>query len=213
MEYFILSHPLTRPLYSFLNECNNTSLEKEILDCGAGGRRPPLTIFYQQGYKTHGIDISDHALNLAEKFCQEQKIQLNITKGDMREIPFDDESLSFVYSLNTIVHLSKSDTIIAIKEFERILKPNGLCYVNFDSVDSPACGQGQEVNQGEWMIVLDDGTEVTHSFYADDEPDKLFNNFKILRKEKRSISLPIDIGGWRDGGWQNADISYILKKK
>ncbi|WP_425449095.1 hypothetical protein [Dethiothermospora halolimnae] len=42
--------------------CNNTDLEKKVLDCGAGGNRPHLTMFYEQGYKTKGIEISDKSL-------------------------------------------------------------------------------------------------------------------------------------------------------
>ncbi|MGC1120504.1 MAG: hypothetical protein WBA22_05365 [Candidatus Methanofastidiosia archaeon] len=58
----ILSHPLERPLYAFLRECNASSLEKEVLDCGAGGERPPLALFYEYGYKTLGIDTSDEQI-------------------------------------------------------------------------------------------------------------------------------------------------------
>ncbi|MFW9917073.1 MAG: class I SAM-dependent methyltransferase [Candidatus Thorarchaeota archaeon] len=212
----ILSHPLRRPLYGFLKEIEASTLKKEILDCGAGGAMVPLALFKALGYKTHGLEISDHALNLARKFCEEREINfddLDIRKGDMRNIPFEDNSLSFVYSLNTIAHLTKKDTMIAMKEIERIMKPNGLCFVNFASVDAPGCGQGRELNKGEWVMVLDDGEEVLHSFYEENEADSYFRNFEIIRKEMRAVSLPIDKGGWRGGGWQSADICYIAQKR
>ena len=62
MNSFVLSHPLRRTLYSFLKECNKSSLEKIILDCGAGGTVGPLVIFHEYGFKTFGIDISDSAI-------------------------------------------------------------------------------------------------------------------------------------------------------
>ncbi|MBU7016424.1 MAG: hypothetical protein HXS44_02860 [Theionarchaea archaeon] len=34
-----ISHPLGRPLYALLRECNGYPLEKEVLDCGAGGEK------------------------------------------------------------------------------------------------------------------------------------------------------------------------------
>jgi ubiquinone/menaquinone biosynthesis C-methylase UbiE len=56
---------------------------------------------------------------------------LNIFLGDMRNIPFASESFSFVFSFNAIFFMTKADVAIARHEIERVLKPNGLCYVNF----------------------------------------------------------------------------------
>lgn len=212
----ILSHPLRRPIYGFLKEVEASILEKEVLDCGAGGVMVPIALFNAVGYKTHGLEISDHSLNLARKFCEEHEINfrdLDIRKGDMRDIPFEDNSLSFVYSLNTIAHLTKKDTSIAMKEIERVMKPNGLCFVNFASVDAPGCGQGRELNKGEWVMTLDDGEEVLHSFFEENEADRYFRNFEIIRKETRVVSLPIDKRGRGGGGWQSADICYIAQKR
>ncbi|MHA1435593.1 MAG: hypothetical protein ACTSO7_17270 [Candidatus Heimdallarchaeota archaeon] len=47
------------PVLFFKNECNKIEMEKTVLDCGAGGRRPPLALFYKDGYKTAGIE-DDH---------------------------------------------------------------------------------------------------------------------------------------------------------
>jgi ubiquinone/menaquinone biosynthesis C-methylase UbiE len=211
----ILSHPLRRPLYDFLKESEASTLEKEVLDCGAGGAMVPLALFNALGYKTHGLDVSDHSLALARKFCEEHELSfedLDIRKGDMRDIPFEDNSLSFVYSLNTITHLTKKDAAIAMKEIERVLKPDGLCFVNFGSVDAPGCGQGRELNRGEWVMTLDNGEEVLHSFFEENEADDYFRHFEIIRKEIRRISLPIDKRDSWGGGWQSADICYIAQK-
>jgi len=45
------------PLYRFLVYCNDSKLDKAVLDCGAGGSCPPLSLFYEYGYKTHGIEF------------------------------------------------------------------------------------------------------------------------------------------------------------
>jgi len=55
------------PLYTFLRYCESSKLEKEILDCGAGGKEPPLYIFHQFGYKTHGVDISEEQVEKAQR--------------------------------------------------------------------------------------------------------------------------------------------------
>jgi ubiquinone/menaquinone biosynthesis C-methylase UbiE len=217
MKPFILSHPLVRPLYGFLRECNESSMEKIVLDCGAGGRFPPLALFYQWGYKTYGIDISDGEIQLAQKFCQENNITLNILKGDIRHIPFNDESMSFVYSINTVFHLSKADTAAALQEMERVLKPSGLLFVNFTSVDDVAFGDGQKVGTGEYIQDYEwylDIVKEGHvcSYYEYDEPDKYFSNFEIIRKEKRISELQIERNHPAGGDWQSADICYIGQK-
>ena len=59
------------PLYEFLRQCNASSLSKNILDCGAGGSQPPLSLFYQYGYQTFGIEIAEKPLEEAQRFCTE----------------------------------------------------------------------------------------------------------------------------------------------
>lgn len=217
MKSIILSHPLVRPLYGFLRECNASPLEKVILDCGAGGDNPPLALFYEYTYTTYGIDISDEQLELAHAFCRENNMELNITKGDIRCIPFEDESLSFVYSINTICHLTKKDTATTVKEMERVLKREGLCFVNFVSVDDVMFGQGKKVGKGEFIQEEDWYPGIAKeghvcSYYEDEEPDEYFHNFEIIRKEKRISELQIERDHPEGGGWQIADICYTAKK-
>jgi ubiquinone/menaquinone biosynthesis C-methylase UbiE len=123
-----------------LRQCNASSLEKQILDCGAGGREPPLALFYQYGYQTYGIEIAEEALSEATRFCRERAMHLNIFRGDMRHIPFTSESFSFVYAFNSIMFMTKPDVALSMGEIERVLKPGGLVYVNFVSVDEPDKG-------------------------------------------------------------------------
>ena len=104
------------PIYKFLHFTEESGLEKNILDCGAGGNLPPLLLFYQYGYQTAGIDISRESLERADKFTEEHGIDLNIIPGDMRELEFNDQSFSFAYSYNSIFHLNKEEIKHSINE-------------------------------------------------------------------------------------------------
>ena len=136
------------PLYKFLRFCNQEDLEKEVLDCGAGGACPPLGLFAENGYKTLGIEFDDSQLEKADRFAKEHNLKLNILKGDMRKLPFKDESISFVYSYNSIFHMKKEDVLKSIDELKRVLKPGGLLFVNFLSVNDFRYGEGEEVGKG-----------------------------------------------------------------
>ena len=85
-------------VYSFLQfirhyqQIGGKKLGNRILDVGTGGRRPPLGLFHEHSFDTWGIDISENQLELAEKFAQEHEMHINLSLGDMRAIPFDDDS-------------------------------------------------------------------------------------------------------------------------
>ena len=196
----------TTPLYGFIRQCNETPLEKTVLDCGAGcdrERAPPLFLFYQQGYKTYGIEIGDDALAGAIAFIKEKNVPLDIIRGDMRRIPFGNEAFSFVYSFNAISFMTKPDIEQAMHEMERVLRPNGLCFVNFDSVDDPDRRPFRKNGFTRRLL-----RSKRFSQYRDNEADKYFNNFEILRKEKRLIEKLFS--GERI---KQAYIDYIARKR
>jgi len=152
------------------------------LDCGAGGDHPPLALFRRFGYTTTGIDVNPEAVKKAAAFCERAGTELGISEGDMREIPFSDGSFSFVYSYNAIGFMTKPDIAIAMSEMERVLRPAGLCYVNFDSVDDP---DRSEFSESSFVREVLRSRRFAH--YEDDEADAYFDGFTILRKEKRLV--------------------------
>lgn len=171
------------PLYEFLRQCNESGLERIILDCGAGSHAltpPPLSIFYESGYRTFGVEIQEEALRDAHRFCVKSGMHLNIMGGDMRSLPFKDESFSFVYSFNAIFFMTKEDIARALKEMERVLRPNGLLYVNFKSADDPDKSPFCESAPLKHLL----GSE-GFSFHEDSEADAYFSHFDILLKEKK----------------------------
>jgi SAM-dependent methyltransferase len=192
------------PLYEFLRLCNASSLPKEVLDCGAGGSRPPLSLFYQYGYKTYGIEIAEVALDEAQKFSAENSMPLDIIYGDMRSIPFSSKRFSFIYSFNAIDFMTKPDIAVSMREITRVLKTDGLCYVNFLSVDDaetwePFCKTGPAVN-------LLKSERFAH--FEDNEADVYFEDYDVVRKEKRLIDKL-----WEGKLRRRAEIEYIVRKK
>ena len=195
-------------LYRFLSHCNDSPLEKVILDCGAGGSRPPLAMFYENGYKTHGIEISETNLKKALRFCRDNNMELGIVLGDMRELPFASESISFVYSYATICHMSREDAGHAIKEIWRVLKQSGLCYVTFCVFDDRTSSEeDKRPGPGEYPYE-DEGERGIHTLYDDTEPDRFFDDFKLLHRVRRRIE---NFTGEERDAW--AEIEYIARKE
>jgi ubiquinone/menaquinone biosynthesis C-methylase UbiE len=172
-------------LFLFLKFCEQSKLQKNVLDCGAGGEMPPLYVFRMCGYKTHGIDVCEEQIRKARIFCRHKGIDLGIERGDMRDLVFEDFSFSFAYSHNTIFHMPKKEIATAMKEMKRVLKRDGILYVNFLSIDDSEFGRGKQVGQREF-IQEEHGEKALHSYFEDDEPNGYFDGFEILVKQKRA---------------------------
>lgn len=176
------------PVYSFLSFINNKLEEgqsldgRKILDCGAGGAKPPVALFSQFGMEPYGIDISDRQLKLADEFCRENNVSVNMIKADARQIPFGDDYFDYVYEQYAICHLTKRGIATAIDEMYRVLKPGGLCMLGMISTETwPQFGIERE--KGEFWSTDEEFGEVVHSFFDDDEADSLVDRFEIIKKE------------------------------
>jgi len=196
-------------LLLFLRFCEDSKLERKILDCGAGGRMPPLYIFHMFGYKTQGVDISEEQIRKARAFCEEKGVDLGIKKGDMRHLPFEDSSFGFTYSHDTICHMTKKEIAIAMGEMKRVLKKDGLLYVNFFSTEDSRFGEGEKVGDGEFVHDEHGGKEL-HSYFKDDEPDRFFVGLEILAKQKRVLETSATESEKKK---VRAYLDYIARKK
>lgn len=195
------------PLYRYLLLCENSQLEKTILDCGSGGSMPPLSLFKKYGYETNGIEFNDNQLDLANEFAKSQDEELNIIKGDMRELSFESNSISFVYSYNSIFHMRKKDIKKSLDEMIRVIKQDGLMFINFLSTDDFRSGVGNDLGNLE-LEQEEDGEMVIHSYFTLDEAENYFQGMQILFKETRIVERVFE-GEWIKQGF----VDYILRKK
>jgi ubiquinone/menaquinone biosynthesis C-methylase UbiE len=194
------------PLYRFLAFCNDVNLDKVVLDCGAGGECPPLSLFFEYGYTTIGIDSNIGQIEMAEIYAKSKGQDLNIMQGDMRRLSFESESISFVYSYNSVFHMTKTDVEKSIIEMKRVLIPGGLLFVNFLTTKDFRCGQGAVVGENQFEQ-FDDGFPVIHSYYEENEPEQLFNYMYTLYKEDRVMERIYQSERIRQGF-----VDYILRK-
>ncbi|MFH1290648.1 MAG: class I SAM-dependent methyltransferase [Nanoarchaeota archaeon] len=99
--------------------------KKRVLDfgCGVGRLTQALAPFFKESY---GVDISENMIKKAReynKFGNKCKYLVNV-KDNLRIFP--DDHFDFIYSSITLQHISQKYSLRYIKEFLRILKPEGL---------------------------------------------------------------------------------------
>lgn len=197
VDYIIRS----TPIYEFFKLCNSSPLEKRVLDCGAGGKYPPLALFLDRGYETYGVEIGRKQLEKAQSFCKKNEIELNIFHADMRKIPFSDESFSFVFAYESIFFLTRDDIAVAMSEIQRVLRPNGLCLVTFKSVDD---SKRVTYSKSDTRALL--GSK-GFTYHEDGEPDVYFSRFRILQRKKRIRKTLV-----KGEKGKRAYIDYIARK-
>lgn len=115
-------------LYKILLECDIQNGNK-VLDVGAGTGRFVLE-FAENGYYTHGIDISEKMLQKA-KNKGDQLSNLYLEKGDAKHLPFPCNYFDFVTSYRTMIHIPDYEK--AIEEIYRVLKPGGYTLLEFNN--------------------------------------------------------------------------------
>jgi len=94
--------------------------------------------------------------------------------------------MSFIYSYNSICHMTKRDVGVTMGEIRRVLRPRGLCFVNFLSVHDGRYGQGPRLGPGEYAF--DEGGEQgLHCFFQEGEPDPFFAGFEVLRRQTSRV--------------------------
>ncbi|MBS7528076.1 class I SAM-dependent methyltransferase [Fusibacter paucivorans] len=193
------------PLYQFLYYCDleKTVETPTILDCGAGGATPPLTLFHSHGYQTYGIEFNLKQIEKANAFAGD--LSLNIMQGDMRKLRFNDNSFDFVYSYNSIFHMKKTDIAQSLSEMKRVLKPGGLIFVNFLSTDDFRCGEGTDLGSHQYEQMED--APVIHAYFEYDEADQYLGDMTFVLKERRIIERIFEGERIRQGF-----IDYIARK-
>jgi SAM-dependent methyltransferase len=93
-----------------------TDRKPQILDvgCGTGGN----VVMLNEHGDAYGIDVSEDAV----RFCHERGLE-RVELGAADELPFEDGKFDLVTALDVVEHLD--DDLGALKEFRRVLRPDG----------------------------------------------------------------------------------------
>ncbi len=104
----------------------STHLGKEkrlkVVDVGAGTGFLSLRIA-TLGYDCQAVDISDGMMELGKYHAARQGLNLEFIRGDLIDLPFDDDSCDVVTNRHVIWTLL--EPVNAFKEWFRVLKPGG----------------------------------------------------------------------------------------
>lgn len=152
-----------------------------FLDLGCGLGRHSI-LFGQNGFDVFAFDISKDAIDKTKNSAEELNLNFNYKIGDMRTLPYSNESIDCILCKNVISHSDTNGVKQAISELLRVLKPDGECYLTLGSKASENFKRNWPSIDENTTLLMNEGPEykVPH-FYADYELiKKLFFAFKIL---------------------------------
>ena len=94
--------------------------KSRMLEAGCGDGRT-TEFFYKKGCEIIGIDLSKNMLKIARKNFPKIKFK----KMDMRKLKFKNGYFDAVIVPYSLFHITKKEVPKTIREFYRVLKPNG----------------------------------------------------------------------------------------
>jgi SAM-dependent methyltransferase len=92
-----------------------------------------LTWAAHQGARAYGIDVSLPTIEQARQAAGPGVLQ--VTRADVRDIPFPTDTFDVVYSMGTIEHFDETQK--AVDEIARVLKPGGRAIVGVPNRHDP----------------------------------------------------------------------------
>ncbi|UWF59416.1 class I SAM-dependent methyltransferase [Brucella sp. 2716] len=101
---------------------------KRVLDCACGEGYGSA---YMATIATHvtGVDVATSAIEVCRARYENQE-NLSFTVGDICSLPFPDASFDVVCCFETIEHLDKSNSEVALNELVRVLAPHGTLLIS-----------------------------------------------------------------------------------
>ena len=98
----------------------------KVLDVGSGSGEPVAKFLSEQGLEVIGIDISENMVKLARKNVP----KAIFTQMDLLALDFEDNTFDGLICVYTLWHVPRKEHSQIFKNFQKILKSNGLMVIN-----------------------------------------------------------------------------------
>ena len=122
-EHILTSQPTDRQV-AFAAHALGLAPGERVLDlcCGHGRHAIPLA---RQGLRVTGLDLNAESLEEARRSAQAEGLDLELVRGDMRRIPYDDHFDAVVNMFTSFGYLEPQEDMLVLQEVSKALKPGG----------------------------------------------------------------------------------------
>ncbi len=154
---------------------------RRVLDLGCGSGW--LSIFLaRQGFFVTGVDLAEHAVELARQWSEMEGHELGFDVGDIADLPYPPGSFDAVVANSIFEHLTLDLARTAIGRLRSILVPGGVFFGCFDKVGT---GPGEYYRLGDGTHVYTDKGRrgMLLRCFSDEEIRELFAGWHLNEME------------------------------
>jgi SAM-dependent methyltransferase len=122
------------PFIQDLIAANQASHQQWAIDIGCGTGRAFLPLV-EAGYRVIGIDPIISGLRSCQQRVSQATISAYPVLASATHIPMHDQSVSFVFAVSILFHLSLPELMGALLEIYRVLLPDGKAILHFLDIE------------------------------------------------------------------------------
>jgi SAM-dependent methyltransferase len=152
-----------------------------LLDAGCGSGKYAIPLRYR-GYDVLAVDASQKALKMAEERCMIHKLDIDLLAANVYLLPFKDASFDVVWCYGVMQHLLSNERKLAVNEFKRLLRKEGLLFLEVFGEDDMRYG-GKEIEPGTFSR----NNGIIYHYFNRRELEELLQDFscQIFESHKR----------------------------
>ena len=154
-----------------------------LLDAGCGSGKYSLPL-KMRGFDVVGMDVSFKALQMLRESSNARELDIDILEGNVFQLPFRDDSFDIIWCYGVLQHLLWKERGFAIREFLRILKRDGILFIEVFGKEDMRYG-GIEVEKDTFSRK----NGIVYHYFDKPEIEGLLRDFSFniieSRKEKR----------------------------
>ncbi|MBN2532739.1 MAG: methyltransferase domain-containing protein [Spirochaetales bacterium] len=157
----------------------------KILDLGCGIGRNALYMA-RLNFDVYAFDLSDSGLSRLADEAEKNMLSINIKRGDMLDLPYDDDFFDCVLGFHSIYHTDYEGLQKVISGIYRIVKKGGELFITLNSKESDVWqqyGQYADKKIDEYTLIKTETAEtaVPHTYLDYKEVLELLSGFSIIR--------------------------------
>lgn len=179
---FLTPHKAMPEIAKYFKEKN----VRKILDFGCGTGRH-VVYLAEQGFQVYGMDSASEGIRLAGEWLKGKGLKAELTVASMFDrLLYETDYFDAVVCTRVLNHGYKEDIQKVVSELERVLKPNGLVFIEIRKPPVPLDPISKYTRPkviGPRTLIYTDGPEkdVIHYQFSKAILLKMFHNFIILR--------------------------------
>jgi ubiquinone/menaquinone biosynthesis C-methylase UbiE len=170
----------------FARFCFDNFLERKTgklleLCCGKGA---DSLFFHYMGFRVTAIDASKEAMRQFNDMQRAKRVFISSYVRDISGgLPFEDKSFEFVYSRLGLHYFTDQETRDLFAEIERILKSEGLLFLQVKSTSDKDYGLGEQLEADMYRSA---GGETRH-FFSKEYATSVASHFQVVYMDEKKI--------------------------